>query len=129
MMSLIAALAVFLSATSVVAHEMTPTYPKAQSSPIKGVVRYHLSLFNARSDVDYYEIGVFDKDWEATRFAASDRILHVPPGTRVDFDIYIRQSDMGVASYVCSKSKLVADGASIPVVSSVICSRIDGEIP
>ena len=128
-MRLAATLAVFLSATSVAAHEMTPTYPKAMPSGVSGVVKYEMSLFNARSDVDYYEIGVFDKDWNPTRFATTSKILHVEQGERVMFDVYIRRSDVGLAAYLCSKSKLVADGYSTPVVASVICSRIDGELP
>ena len=128
-MILMLVLAGLLASTPVVAHEMTPTYPKPKPAPIKGVVKYELSLFNARRDVDFYELGVFDADWNPLRFAATDRILRVPTNTRVSFDIYIRKEDMGVASYICSKSKLIADGNVTPVVSSVICSRVDGELP
>lgn len=118
-----------LWAGAVSAHEMTPTYPKPSPSPIQGVTRFEMSLFNARRDVEYYALAVIDKDGEFMRFAAVDRILAVPYGTRQDFDVYIRNDDLPRARYICTQSKVFTSKSNSPLVSSTICSRVDGELP
>lgn len=122
------ALAIFL-AGSVSAHEMTPTYPKPSPSPIKGVTRFKMELHNARRDVQYYALAVIDKDGELMRFAATDRILAVPYGSSQDFDVYIRNDDLPDAKYICTQSRILVGQTSKPVISSMICSRIDGALP
>ena len=129
MKALSLAFGLFLAATSVVAHEMTPTYPKPSPSPIKGVTKFEMSLFNARRDVEYYALAVIDKDGEFMRLAAVDRILVVPYGTRQDFDVYICNDDLPRARYICTQSKVFTSKSNSPLVSSTICSRVDGELP
>ena len=118
-----------LWAGAVSAHELTPTYPKPSPSPIQGVTRFEMSLFNARKDVEYYALAVIDKHGGLMRFAAVDRILAVPYGERRDFDVYIRNDDLPRARYICTQSKVFASKSSAPLVSSTICSRVDGELP
>ena len=62
-------LSIFI-ATSVKAHEMVPTYPKLEPSYIKGLQKTSLTIFNKRPEVEFYEIGVFTKDWKPLPFKA-----------------------------------------------------------
>lgn len=118
-----------LSASLSNAHEMTPAYPKMQPTSVSGVIKFEMSLFNARDDVEWFMIAAFDKDFQPRRFATESNILHVPPKERVDFNVYFRKQDVGETVYVCTQSKLKGAAADIAMVASTICSRIDGERP
>lgn len=106
------------------AHEWTPTYPKFKTSYISGVVVTTMQLYNFRSDVGYYEIEVFDKDFLPVKFATSDKIVAINFQQRKNIDVYLRKEDIKVAVYICSKSKLLKDNVSATIVSSRICSKI-----
>ena len=117
--------ALFL-AGKVSAHEMTPTYPALTPAYVDGLVSAKMTMFNARKDVDYFEVGVFDDEWDAIPFAASAKILHVPYGTRKTF---VRNEDKDRATFICSVSKLRTDSSARAIISSKICSRTDGARP
>lgn len=106
------------------AHEMTPTYPTLSPSHIEGVYKTKMEMFNKRQDVEYYEIGVFDKDFNPIPFVSSYNVLRIKYLGHVEFEIYIRKSDVSKATYICSKSKLRKDGNVRTAVSSRICSKI-----
>jgi len=106
-------------------HELTPTYPEMRPAYLDGLLVTSMSMFNARQDVDYYEVGVFSEDWKRVPFASSSKLFHVEHGERVDFDIYIRVVDRDRAFYICTTSKLLAEPErSNAVISSKVCSRI-----
>ena len=110
------------------AHELTPTYPKLRTSHIDAVSVVTMMLFNRREDVTYYEIEVFDKEWNKIPFAASARILTVNYLERKSFDVYIRSKDKDKAVYVCTRSKLIKDDndeKELSVIASRICSKLD----
>ena len=109
------------------AHEMTPTYPKLTYSHLEGVVKTTMSMFNKRADVQYYEIGVFDKDFKSVPFVTSYNVIKIDYLTKVDFDVYIRKSDASRAVYICSRSKLQRDDSIRTAISSRICSKIKDE--
>lgn len=115
--------------SSVVAHEMTPTYPKLLPSYVNGLLSAKMTMFNARKDVDYFEVGVFDIDFNPIPFATTNKIMKVPYGGRESFDVYIRKKDEERAVYVCTTSKLRTDVASNAIISSKVCSRVDGALP
>jgi len=116
---------VLLVASKASAHEMVPTYPRLQSSYLDGLQVTTMTLFNRRSDVEFYEIGVFTEDWEEVRFVSQYTIHKIPYLSTVSFDIYIRDEDKYKARYICSKSKLrKADGTIRTAVSSRICSKV-----
>lgn len=127
MRTLAAALAIALVPSVGGAHEMTPTYPELHQSYMPGIMQADLSLFNARDDVEYYAISVWDAEWNPVAFASAQRVMHVEPGGRQDFEIYIREQDADVAVYVCTISMLRAGQQSNAIVESRICSRLDGE--
>ena len=106
------------------AHEMIPTYPKLIPSHIDDVFSTQMEIFNRRSDVQYYEIGVFDKEWKSIPFVSSYKLMKVDYLQHVKFDIYVRAKDVLRATYVCSKSKLRNDEDKVTAVSSKICSKI-----
>jgi hypothetical protein len=111
------------SCTEAIAHEMTPTYPKLEPSHLDGVYKTTMEMFNKRADVEYYEIGVFDKDFNAIPFVTSYNIIKIDYLGHVTFDVYIRKSDAKRAAYVCSRSKLRKDASVRTAVASKICSK------
>lgn len=115
---------VVFSVNPLLAHEMTPTYPELKASYISGVVTTKMRLFNRRSDVEYYEISVYDADWELIPFATENRILKIDYLQTTYFDIYIRSLDIGKVKYICTLSKLKKDSSVTTAISSRICSKI-----
>lgn len=122
MLRFIMVLTMFLSGPAM-AHQFTPTYPKLDRSYVPGVMKTVMELFNLRSDVEYYEIAVFDKDWNKVPFATPAKIINVKHLKTLKFDVYIRDKDISRALYVCTKSKLIVNGSAITSVSSRICSK------
>lgn len=108
---------------SVGAHEMTPTYPKLKLASVDGLYKTTMSMFNKRADVEYYEIGVFDKDFSPIPFVSSYNITKIKYLGHVKFDVYIRSSDYNKAYYICSQSKLRKDTSTRTAISSKICSK------
>lgn len=112
-----------VSGFSAYAHEMTPTYPKWVPSHMNGVWKTTMEMFNKRDDVEWYEIGVFDKNWNPVNFVTSYRLFQMPHLSRVKFDVYIATPDVAVAEYICSKSKLRLISEQETMVASRVCSR------
>lgn len=106
------------------AHEWTPTYPELRPSHVAGVYAVDMKLFNARQDITYYEISVWDADWNKLPFAAEMRILPIDYLGRRDITIYIREKDKNTVTYICSKSKIISNGEAQSSISSRVCSKI-----
>ena len=105
------------------AHQFTPTYPKLDRAYVPGLMKTEMTLFNLRKDAEYYEIGVFDKDWNKVPFATQAKIIYVKHLKTKKFDVFIRDKDISKALYVCTKSKLIVNGSAITSISSRICSK------
>jgi hypothetical protein len=105
------------------AHEMTPTYPKLRPSHIDEVYVTEMEMFNKREDIEFYEIGVFDSDWNKVPFVTSYQVIRLKYLGHVSFDVYIRKKDVSRATYVCSKSKLRKGSSDRAAISSKICSK------
>ena len=109
------------------AHEMVPTYPKLEPSFMDGLHKTTMTVFNKRPEVEYYEIGVFTKDWDPIPFVSNFKIYKIPYLSTVSFDVYIRDIDKSKVTYICSKSKLrTTQSATRTAVSSRICSKVKG---
>ena len=106
------------------AHQWTPTYPKLERSYVDGILQVTMELFNSRKDVKYYEILVYDSEFNPVKFAAQERIVEVQYLKRKSIDVFIREQDRDIATYVCSKSKLLKGTGTATIVSSRICSKI-----
>lgn len=128
MIKLFFMVALFL-AGKVSAHEMTPTYPPLVPSYVDGLVSAKMTMFNSRKDVDYFEIGVFDDEWNPVPFAATAKILRVPHGSSKTFEVFVRHKDKNRATFICSLSKLRTDSSARTIVSSKICSRTEAASP
>lgn len=109
--------------TSVRAHEMTPTHVEWKPSMFDGVMKAELELFNKRADTEFFEIGVFDESFSNVPFVSSYKLVRIRHLDHLKFDLFIRESDVNRAHYVCSRSKLIADTTSKSLISSRICSR------
>ena len=109
---------------SVRAHQWMPTYPELRTSYVQGILTTRMELFNSRNDVKYYEILVYDKDFNPMKFATQEQIVEVGYLKRKNIDIYIREQDRDKVTYICSKSKLLKGTGSATRVSSRICSKI-----
>ena len=105
------------------AHEMTPTYPKWKATHVSGISKTKMEMFNKRNDVEYYEIGVFDKDFEPIPFVSSYKVVHIKHLGHIKFDIYINDEDKKRATYICSRSKLRKENEVRTAVDSRICSK------
>lgn len=112
----------FLSAP-LVAHEMVPTYPTWKRGVYPGVLTTTIEIFNKRRDVEYYEIGVFDQDWNPVYFVADYKVIQLKYLSSASIDIYIARENKDRVEYVCSRSKIRKGNESRTAVSSRICSR------
>ena len=112
-----------LLSSSVVAHDMTPTYPEWKMSFIPSAKMTTMQIFNKRADVKWYQIGVFDKEWNSIPFVTRYKILNIKHLQRVKFDVYVNKTNAELAEYICSTSKLRGDDNFKPIVESRICSR------
>ena len=102
---------------------MTPTYPKFKPSHVEGVFKAELEMFNKRKDVEFYEIGVFDADWNPVQFVSRYKVMRLEYLSHVRFDIYVSAMDVPVAEYVCSVSKLRENSDKKPMIATRICSK------
>jgi hypothetical protein len=117
-------LVLLLTISGASAHEFTPTYPKLETSYVEGVLYTSMTLFNARKDVEYYEFGVFNAEWEKLTFAMQNKVMRFKHLEKKKVDIYIREKDKEEVVYICSKSKLIVTGNAKTSLSSRICSKV-----
>ena len=102
---------------------MTPTYPELGLTHIEGVKKASMEIFNSRSDVEYYEIGVFDINWKPVLFVSQYRVMQISYLNRVKFDVYLTEADSLGAEYICSISKIRGDQNKQAMLATKICSR------
>jgi hypothetical protein len=79
-------------------------------------------LFNRREDVRFYEVQVFDEEWNEISFASEYKIVEIDYLTRKKIDVYVRRDTNPV--YVCTTSKLEKEKVTATVISSRVCSKI-----
>lgn len=124
MIRLFTAVAVFIFAATAQAHEWTPTYPKFEPSFLDGIVVTTMSLFNKREEIEYYEITVFDEEWQPVPFASTSKLVQVSYLETKSIDIYMREVDSDRIEYICTESKIFIDDTSQTGVTSRICSKV-----
>jgi len=107
-------------------HEMSPAYPKFVFSHLEGLMKTTVNIFNRRKDVSFFEIEVFDEDWNPLPFAAQSRLLQLQYLEKKSVNVYIRRKDLNRVEYVCTRSKIFM-GEGTTKVSSKICSRVKNE--
>ena len=105
-------------------HEFTPTYPELKTSYFSEVLMAEMHLFNSRKDVNYYQVSVYDKDWNPVQFATESKIIQMDYLAHKDIEVYVRKKDQEKAHYICTKSKILK-GQKVPtLLASRICSKI-----
>ena len=114
-------LAISLVTSSAIAHELTPTYPELRPSYIDEVSVTTMKMWNRRNDAQYYEIGVFDKEWNPVPFATSARLLKLDYLEHKSFEIYIRDKDTTRVEYICTTSKQLKSKVLSSGIKSKIC--------
>lgn len=124
MKKFIAAVAVTFLAATAQAHEWTPTYPKFRPSFLEGIVVTTMTLFNKRKEIEYYEISVYDENWNTIPFAASHKLINVPYLSKKTVEIYIREIDCERIEYICTTSRRFIDDAESTGIDSRICSKV-----
>lgn len=111
--------------TPLLAHEMTPTYfdftPSAYADEVSVT---QIRLFNRRADVKYYEINVYDNEWNPVPFATIERIVKIEYLEKKTADVYVRNMDLDKVTYICTLSKLEKDVITSGAISSRICSKM-----
>lgn len=110
--------------TNAAAHELTPTYPKFIPSVYPNILRTNMNLWNRREDVNFYEIAVFDKDWQSIPFATKEKIVKLSYLEHKSISIFIRKKDLLKIEYICTISKSSRDNVISTGVTSKICSRV-----
>jgi hypothetical protein len=122
MKKLLLGLILFMSGLSH-AHEMVPTYPEWKRGLYPNVVTTTVTIFNKRTDVEYYEIGVFDENWNPIHFVADYRVIQLKYLSSASIDIYIAKENESRVEYICSRSKIRKNDDIRTAISSRICSR------
>jgi hypothetical protein len=122
MKSLLFLIIIFVS-TLISAHEQVPTYPIWKPGPFVGILQTHITVFNKRNDVEYYEVGVFDMNWKPVFFVADEKILHLPYLKTRRIGVYIAKEKIDEVEYVCTRSRIKKNTKRRTAVSSKICSR------
>lgn len=106
------------------AHQFLPTYPTFQQSFMEGVVYTKMQLFNKRKEVEYYELSVYDVDWNALPFASENKIINVKYLQTKDINVYVKREDLKRVTYICTESKIKKDALQNSVIYSKICSKV-----
>ena len=112
-----------LASSVLYAHEMVPTYPKWEPSLYNDVLKTTMEIFNKRTDVEYYEIAVFDRDWKSVPFVTAYKVIQLRYLGTASIDVYIKKADRNRVEYICSRSKIKKSSDLRTAVSSTICSR------
>ena len=105
-------------------HDLVRTYTKVKESHVSGIYQVKLSTWNRREEVEYYEIGVFDEDFEPVRFATIEKIVRIQYLSKKKFAVYIKETDLDRAVYICTTSKTKKAKLTRTVISSRVCSKI-----
>lgn len=106
------------------AHQFVPTYPKFVPSFMEGILYTRMELFNKRNDAEYYEVDVFDSNWNTVTFATESKLIYVKYLQTKKINIYVKAEDLRKITYICTESRIRKEEAVATVVSSKICSKV-----
>ena len=109
---------------AVESHEQSPNYHNWKPSGIDEIKKTNIRVWNKRPDIEYYEIGVFEEDLKTPiPFVTAYKVIPLKYLKEVKFDIYIRESNIEEARYVCSLSKLRSSNESQTLLVTRVCSK------
>lgn len=113
-----------LLSESVMAHQWWPTYPKLEPHYIGNTYVAKMKLFNARTDVEYYQVQVYDDQWYELPFVSKPKLIQIDVHKTKSVNVYVRQADLDKVTYICTRSKTKKEDADATVVTSRICSKV-----
>ena len=116
-------LMIFLS-SCVNAHQFLPTYPKFENSFVQGIVYTKMELFNKRKEISFFELDVFDGDWNSIPFASENKLIRINYLETKSVNVYIKKEDLKRAVYICTESKIKKENIQATSIASKICSKI-----
>ena len=108
----------------VYAHQFLPTYPKFQYSFIDGVMYTKMQLFNKRKEVEYYELSVYDDNWNKISFASETKLIRISYLQTKDVNVYVKKQDLFKVTYICTESKHQRENVQVAVIATQICSKV-----
>jgi hypothetical protein len=115
----------FVVGGPVSAHQFTPTYPRFETSFVQGVQQTKMELFNKRQEVWFYELDVYDKDWNKLPFASSQgKLIRIEYLETKIVDVFVKTQDVSKVVYICTESRLLKQDVKGTSVSSKICSKV-----
>ena len=92
---------------------------------MEGILVADMELFNKRKDISWYEIAVYDSEFNEVKYAVpGGGIQNVPYLQRKKIEVYIRKDDVKRVTYICSRSKVITKESKGTFISSRICSKI-----
>jgi len=118
------AAALILIFNSAAAHELTPTYPEIEPAYVEGVSVIKMKMWNRRDDVSYYEVNVYDDEWNPIPFATPERVIKLEYLEHKSFELYIRDADCDKVTYICTTSKQLKQDVQSTGIKSRICSKV-----
>jgi hypothetical protein len=74
--------------------------------------------------VGYYELNVYDENWNRIPFATADRLMQVGYLQTKTFEVYVRDSDIEKIEFICTTSRQLKDDVKSTGITSKICSRV-----
>jgi hypothetical protein len=83
-----------------------------------------MELFNRRKEVEYYELGVFDADWNTISFASENKLIQIKYLETKKINVYVKNEDLKKVSFICTESRLRKEDTKKTLISSKICSKI-----
>jgi hypothetical protein len=83
-----------------------------------------MKIFNKRKDVEYYEISVYDEEWNTVPFASTQKLINVNYLGQESVEIYIREADCDRIEYICTTSRQFELNAPESGIESRICSKV-----
>jgi hypothetical protein len=83
-----------------------------------------MELFNKRKEIEHYELGVFDGDWNAIAFASENKLIRINYLETKKINVYVKREDLKKVVYICTESKIRRRDIQATSISSKICSKI-----
>ena len=115
---------------NVYAHQWTPTYIYFTPSHVSGIYSTKMKLYNARADVDYYQVQVFDGQFNPIKFAVTggeNDVIHVRHKSYKYVEVYVPSYEVSRVVYVCTRTMILKKFETASLVSSRVCSKVKNE--
>ena len=125
------ALLLFLICGSATAHQWTPSHVELRPSYVSGIHTATMKFYNSRDDVEYYQVQVFDGQFNPIKFAiqggSNSDVIHARHRQYKTVDVYVPSYEAVRVVYICTRSMILKKFETASLVSSRICSKVINE--